>query len=431
MDRIDNPEALLFVLERAGNNPVDITNLSVEDSDDIRFEAVAAHMHHIRILGLCVRQRGTNFTTPSCAHTAFTTAAPLLRILSFSPHRDARANRRCLVHSMFKIPENTWPRLSYLELHGVEMTSNLCSRVQTLRAFSFNLLEPSRFGTSSLDKCPSQYLRHITTINIELAGWNASQGYPELGPSVTQVNIRWTRPGLFVPQDAVPSQAVWTLIRAIHVSHMSMSSDTLLDAATTTPTFVTIPQTGAPYDTLSLRTSGAPDKCVHVRAFDREDRERVFCGLHPATVVGMLARIPGEALASITIATTVIALRVLSEARLPVLSCIRLVLDTDDIAWIDGFTRDMPTINTLERLEFSQEADPAAHKWTTAIIIHAISCCIAAGNKLHEVLFLGFSPDSQCLAVAHMFSQQVVVDQNWRELKNERTWFREPPFEWL
>ena len=104
VDHIQNPEALSFVLERAKNLPANITNLSVEDADDIRFEAVAAHMHHIRTLGLCVRQRGTNFTTPSCAHTAFSTAAPLLRMLSFSPHRDARANGRCLVHSMFKIP---------------------------------------------------------------------------------------------------------------------------------------------------------------------------------------------------------------------------------------------------------------------------------------------------------------------------------------
>jgi len=145
----------------------------------------------------------------------------------------------------------------------------------------------------------------------------------------------------------------------------------------------------------------------------------------------MVARIPGEELASITLATTVVARRVLSEARLPVLSCIRLVFDTADIAWIDSFICDMPTINTLKRLEFSQEADLAAHIWATATIIHAISCCIAAGNKLHEVIFLGFSPDAQCLTVARMFSQQVVVDRNWRELKNERTWFREPPFEWL
>jgi len=208
------------------------------------------------------------------------------------------------------------------------------------------------------------------------------------------------------------------------------SSSASLPTVTSTLTTFAIPETTAPYQTLCLRTSGAPDIRLHIRAIDSEDRQRILYGIHPVTVTGMVTHIPGLELSAITIATTAVALRTLSDARCPALSCIRLVLDTDDIDWIDSLVRDIPNITTLERLELSQEADTAAPKWTTAMIVRTLSFCIAAGNKLQEVVFLGFSPEAQCLVMVEMFSQQVVVDQNWREPKSERAWFTDPPFEW-
>jgi len=317
------------------------------------------------------------------------------------------------------------PRLSSLQLQGVELSIQMCRQIQSLRTFSSGFYENSRYGAYSLNQSASQHLLNLTTINIELSGSCTVQ----LGPSVKQVNIRWTRPGWSIPREIISEQATWRSVRAIHVAQIfSSSADPPADSSPIA-TFAIL-ETTEPYQTLILRTSGAPNTCVHARAIDREDRERVFCGLHPATVAGMVAQIPGHELSSITISTTAIALQALSNAQCPVLSCVRLVLDSDDIAWIDSFTRDMINIKTLERIEFSQQADPAGCNWTTDVIIRTISLCIAAGNKLQEVLFLGFSPEAHCLAMAKMFSQQVVVDQNWLELKNERVWFTEPPFEW-
>jgi len=276
----------------------------------------------------------------------------------------------------------------------------------------------------------SQQLCNLTTINLELDWWNTAPGSEAMGPAVQQINIRWTKPGVFAPRDAVPTRTAWRSVRTIHVAHVHSNSDpppgTTLD-----PSMFAIPETTAPYQILSIRTSGAANKRAHLRAFDSEDRERVFCGLHPATVVGMVAHIPGESLSAITISATAVALRALSDARCPLLRSIRLVLDTDDMAWVDTFMLDMPNIRTLERLEFSQEHGGAASEWTSTTVMRTISCCIASGNRLQEILFLGFSPEAQCLALAGIFSQQVVVDQNWREPKSERVWFTELPFEWF
>jgi len=258
VDHILNPEALSFVLERAKNNPVDITNLAVENQDDVRFEAVAAHMHHIRSLCLHFSMGGTTLSTPSRAYTAFTTTAPLLQRLSFYPRLDYRTNVRFLVHSHFSISGNTMPRLSSLQLHGIEMTTALCQHIQSLRTFSFSFCNSSQYGDSSLEQSASQNLQNLSTINIELAGWNTTQRYPHLGPSVKQINIRWTRPGLFVPRNLVPDQAPWTSIQAIHVAHMCSSSADLQAVSSTLTTFA-IPETTAPYQTLSLRSSGSPD----------------------------------------------------------------------------------------------------------------------------------------------------------------------------
>jgi len=77
VDQIQNPAALSFVLERTRNNPVDITNLSVEGTDDVRFGPVAAHMHHIRTLDLRLVPGGHTFTVSSRAYKALTTTAPV------------------------------------------------------------------------------------------------------------------------------------------------------------------------------------------------------------------------------------------------------------------------------------------------------------------------------------------------------------------
>ena len=429
VDQIRNPAALSFVLERANNLAVDITNLAVGDQNDVRFEAVATHMHHIRTLGLHLSLSDYLFAAPSRAHTAFTATAPVLQLLSFRGHRNFESGLRPCVNSLFSIFAHTMPRLSSLQLQGVEMSRTMIWPIQSLRTLSFSFRERSQYGGFSLEQSASQHLRNLTTINVELAGWNAVQGYPYLGPSIKQINIRWTRPGLFVPRDTFPNEKDWNSIQAIHVKHMCSSSSSPPAVIPPLSTFA-IPETTAPYQTLTIRTSGAPHTPLHARATDLEDRERVFCGLHPATVAGLVAQIPGQELSTITVAATAIALQVLSDAQCPALSCMRLVLDTDDISWINRFARDMPNITTLERLEFSQAVDQATAKWTTVVILRTLSSCIAAGNTLQEVLFLGFSPDAQCLAMAEMFSQQVVVDQDWREPKSDRTWFTELPFEW-
>ena len=331
VDRIQNPCALSFVLGRARKVPVDITNLAVEHQNDVRFEAIAAHMQHIRSLCLHFSQDITTLYMPSRAYTAFTTTAPLLQRLSLRPQRDFRTNGRSQVHSVFNIPGNTMPRLSSLQLHGVELSITLCGFIQSLRAFSFSFRDRSQYGESSLEQSACQYLHNLCTVNIELAGWNTTQRYPYFGSSVKHINIRWTKPGLFVPRDAVPNQAPWGSIQTVHVSHV-YSIPAKAAAATLPLTAFAIPETTSPYHNLILRTSGAPDARVHARVIDRKDRERVFCGLHPATVAGMDAHIPVQELSTMTIAATAVALRVFSNLRFPVLSCIRLVLDTNDIS---------------------------------------------------------------------------------------------------
>jgi len=99
------------------------------------------------------------------------------------------------------------PRLSSLQLQGVEMSMTLCQLIQSLCTFSFSLRDRSQYGDASLEQSATLHLRNITTLNIELAGWNTAQRYPQLGPSVKQINMRWIGSGLFVPRDAVPNQA--------------------------------------------------------------------------------------------------------------------------------------------------------------------------------------------------------------------------------
>jgi len=431
VDQIRNPTALTFVLERAKNFPVVITNLPVENADDVRFEAVAAHMHHIRTLGLNLSQSFGTFRTESRAHKALTTTAPLLQLLSFCGRQFVAANQRLVVNSNFSISESTLPRLSSLELRGVESTTLLFQQIQSLSTVSFSGSENFQHGQGSMAKCASRFLHNLTTINFELSGWNAAARYPELGPAVRQINIRWTKPGFFISRNAVPNEAAWRSIRTVRVAHMCSSPGNTppYDSASRNAIFG-IPETEVPYQTLSVRTRGALDTRGNVRAVDRDGRERIVCGLHPSAVTYVLHYISTVELSAITIAATIIALRIMSSEQCPVLRCIRLVLETDEITWIDRFASDLHSIKTLERLEFSKAENPDTPNWTTAIIIRVVSCCVGFGNSLQDVVFLGFTPDAQCLAMAQMFSQRVVVDQNWQEPKSERDWFTEPPFKW-
>jgi len=428
VDQIGNPTALLFVLERAKNIPVDITNLSVENADDVRFETVAAHMHHIRTLGLDLGQSFGIFRTESRAHIAFTTTAPLLQLLSFCGRQFVTSNQPLAATSNFSISESTMPRLSSFELRGVELTTVLLQKIQSLSTFSFSGGENFQHGQGSMAMCASRFLHNLTTINLELSGWNTAAGYPELGPAVKQINIRWTKPSFFMSREAIPNQAAWKSIRTVRVAHMCDSPgkppeydwDRLRD-------HYGIPETAVPYQSLSFRALGASDRRVHVRAIDRDGRERIVCGLHPSTVENLVTHISKKELSTITITTTALILQALASVHLPALRCIRIVVDTSKIR---SLVYAMPNISKLERLEFSQEVDSAASEWTTTVITRTISRFVAAAICLQEVVFLGFSPEPQCVTLAGMFSQRVVVDPNWQEPKSEREWFTEPPFKW-
>jgi len=143
----------------------------------------------------------------------------------------------------------------------------------------------------------------------------------------------------------------------------------------------------------------------------------------------MVKHIPGSELSAVTVSTTAAALRVISDAQCPTVKCLRIVLDTDDVTWMNIIARDMLSITTLEWLEFSQEEGATPFTWSTTLIMCVLACCIAVG-KIQEAAFFGFEPEAQCVALAGVFTQQVVVDQKWREPQSESKWLMELPFEW-
>jgi len=432
VDHIQDPAALSFVLERAENVPVDITCLIVTGPDDVRFTTLAAHMHHIRTLCLNLNPIGHNYRIEKTnrAFTAFKMTAPLLQRLSMRAERAIGSDSLIQVFSSFTMAASTKPLLSSLQLHGVDLDRDFFRRLPTLREFSFSGCEDTRFLGSRVPEYISQHVHNLATINLELSGWSVTGGSSGFGQSVQQINIRWIRPGLFVPRQAIPDRAGWSSIRAVHVAHMCSSSDVLL-TTTSTPTNLAIPETIAPYQNLSVRTSGAPNPRTHMRVIDREERERVFCGLHPTTVADMVAHIPGQDITAITIDTTSILLGIFSSARCPTLNRLRIVLDTNDISWFRVLTQNMLGITTLERLEFGKEAGSSALTWSSAIIMSVLASCVATGNIIRAVVFLGFQPEAQFVASAKMFAQEVVVDRGWREPESDRVWFTEPPFEWF
>jgi len=298
-------------------------------------------------------------------------------------------------------------------LHGVD-------------SFSFSCREDSRTGSGGecLSAVAESHDNQYRARQLERSRWS-----PEFGPAVRRIDICWTKPGPLVPRDAFPNREAWKTIRVLHFAQVCSTSGAT-SGVLPTPTIGAIPETTAPYRNLSVRTSRGPNTCVHMRVTDREDRERIFCGLQPDTVAGMVTHIPGSELSAVTVSTTAVALRVISDAQYPALKRLCLVLDTDGVAWMNILARDMLSITTLERLEFSQETGATPFTWSTTLIMCVLACCIAAGNKIQEAVFLGFEPEAQCVALAGVFTHQVVVDREWREPESESKWFTELPFEW-
>jgi len=430
VDRIQNPAALSSVLERCKSATVDIVNLYLSIPDDALFDALSTHMHHIRTLCLHLGRKFDRFSSSTRAYRAFSMPAPLLQRLSMCADRSAESAGHLYIWSTLGISASKMPQLSSLQLRGIDLDKDFFSKLQSLNSFSFSGREDTiRQLGPAVPEFVSQLLRNLTTINLELACWNASSDSPEFGPAVQRINIRWTKPGVFVPSDALPKRAAWSSIRAIHVAQVCSSSE-CFPVATLTPTNFSIPQTTVPYKTLNVRTSNRQNVRVHVRAIDCEDRERAFCGLHPDTVASMAAHIPGQNLSAITITTTAIALRALSDAQCPVLNRVRIVLDNDDIAWVSIFARDVLRITMLERLEFIVDRGATTLTWSSTLIMCVLACCNAAGKKIQEAVFLGFEPEAQCVTLAAVLTQRVVVDQEWREPESESKWFTELPFEW-
>jgi len=436
VDQIHHLSALSFVLERSKNSAVDITNLRVGDQDDIRLLLLAHHMRRVRILNIYV----DNSFGP---HSAFTKPAPLLERLSFHNVESTSMSLE------LRLNANNYPRLYCIQFNKIQLSGTIFSNfqaMQTLCTFSFG--DVGSPNTSMLAQV-SNLLHNITTINIELASWGASLDDATLTPAIRRINIRWTKPGLFIPSQAMPSPSAWSLARIVHITHVGDSLADPSQADLAGGNFPMLAQArprrigrstvlvrGSPriqasdfYRYLLIRTSATSGRSVHVRVVHEDGRQRAFCGLHPTTIFGVAARIPGLELHSLTVATTAVALNVLSNSTWPALRLIHLVADTRDTAWVSIFAQEMFNVPKLTHLELSIERD-VEDSWSTATIIRVLGCCIAAGHNLQQVSFLGFAPDRHCTTRAEAFTKKVVVDRNWNELQSERVWFTKPAFEW-
>jgi len=370
-------------------------------------------MHHIRTLNL-----HTNRGFAIGAHAIWKKPAPLLERLSFHNSGSDAASVG------IRLNASDYPRLSCFQSNSANLTGTILSdlhAVQSLRTFSIGNLDNLNFLLVAI----SVSVTNITTINIELASWSANPSSFTFSPALCRINIRWTKPGIFIPVHALPGTEAWNSVQAVHISHVGDSSGDPLQASLAGANFPILARV-LPYQSLWVRTS---DQGVHVRVGHEDGRDRVFCGLHPTTVSGVAARIPGLEPTTLTVATTAVALNVISNAPWPGLRRIRIVLDTDDITWISIFARDMFNVPTLEQLELSIQADAMA-SWTTSLILRVLASCMTAGHNLQKVGFLGFAPESSCVARADAFADEVVMDRNWREPEEERVWFTEPAFEW-
>jgi len=416
VDQIHHPTALSFVLECAQDEAVDITNLRVGPNND-QLRVVAAHMRHIRALDLY-----TDHSLETDAHTAFSTPAPLLQQLSIrgSGYHSITVDYGSLIAS-------NYPRLSHFQTNWAGLDGSVCTwlpvvqSLPTLHTFSFDFADVLEDGI--VDSF-AILLPRVARMNIRLRGWGLWARSP-FRPTLHRINICWTKPGPFVPSDTIPDVESWNSIRVIHIAHVSDSPGGPSQANLTGGNFPIAAQ-AIPYRRLWVRASG---ERVHLRVVHQDERERVFCGLHPTTVSGLAARIPGLELTALTVATTAVALDVLAGVPYPALRRIRLVLDSRDNDWINIFARDMLNVPMLEHLELSIDMNVIAD-WTTAMILRVIGSCMAAGHSLQRVAFLGFTPDSRCTTQVEAFADDVVVDRNWHEPASERVWFTEPAFEW-
>jgi len=172
VDHIQNTAALSFVLDRTKTLAVDITYLHVHGPDDIIFESVAAHMHHISTLCVHFGQIGQNLhaiKSETRACTAFTTTAPLLQRLSIHGQRSVGSDKLVQISCYFTIPARNMPRLSSLQLHGVDLDTDFFYQLKSLRSFSFRGSHDTRFFGSAQPEYVSRLLNNLTTINLELA----------------------------------------------------------------------------------------------------------------------------------------------------------------------------------------------------------------------------------------------------------------------
>ena len=409
VDQIHHPEALSFVLERAKDSAVDIINLRITEQSDARLQVINSHMSHLRILNLHI-----GCTAAWNTASIFTTPAPMLEQLSFHNTGGSTVYVSLLTAGLY-------PRLSCLQLNKITLNGinyGHFRAIQNLRTISIGGIDGQ--GTNYIGMVLSN-LPELTTINLQLGNWGTPNGCAVPTSTLRKINIRWTKPGLFSSAEVTPYPDSWKLVQAVHVTHAPVGSGLSGN--------ILVPAETNLYRSLWVRTSVAGSQQVHVRVVHEDGRERVFCGLHAGSVTGIATRIPGLQLTELTIATTAVALNVLSNSSWPALRRIRLVSDTSDTAWFSIFARDMFNIPTLEQIELSIDPNFVS-SWKTPIALGVLGGCVAAGHTLQKVVFLGFEPDPRCVAGAEAFVDKVVVDRLWREPENERVWFTEPAFEW-
>ena len=439
-DRIQEPSALRFVLESAKTRPISIANLPVDDENDHRLQLVADHMWHVRNLGLYLTTTLGNITDGTHAYTLFTTPAPLLQRLSFGSHYTT-PNATLPVVSLSSsaidgLPPlfaGIAPLLNALYARRVVIAPPFLrhlSDLQSLQTYSFGLKSSFAISTRQIFDIASNVLPYLRTFNLELAVRSSSVSTPTFPPSLRCINFRWTSSGPLVPSDVFPNHAAWKIVPIVRITHVGDTPQSSSDA-TYSGTSITIPETDAPYCTIHVHTSNKSTPRVHVRAVDVEDRERIFCGLHPMTVGGVVSRIQADRLSAITLTTTAVAFNVLSDTRCPVLRRVRLVSSTRETNWVSTFARDILSVTTLECIELSVEPSTNTFGWTTATVLRVLACCMAAGSILEQVVFLGFEPEARCVSQAATFAVQVIVNRNWKEPSGERIWFTEPSFDWI
>jgi len=422
---IEHMSRFSLSLSRAQNVPIDITSMRIASTEDPKLLLLSRHLHHIQMLELELSSSFETIRRSSAAFGLFTTAAPLLKRITFT----SATNFSWKVGAVDKIFAGCAPLLRTFELHGInaaEFTRSLRD-IQSIQSISLRytgispmLVEETAHGFDNL-----------ATLNVELQSWvRASSTSSSFVSSLRRLNIRWTGTTAINPSSVIPQRDFWKLVPAIHVMHALHSDDAAPTIGQSVPA-ASILATATPYTMVTVRSFGAPKPRMHVRAVDVDDRERVFCGLVPWSLSGMLARIPADQVSILGIGTSAAGVGFLTEARCPAVRAIRLILDTTDLAWVVVFARDILNFTALERLEFTIERTVPGTDWSTAVIMRILGSCLASGSTLLQVAFKGFSPDPGCLTQLGAFAREVVVEPEWVEPDNERRWFTHPCFDWL